>query len=124
MKTKKPLPQVLFGKELPWSEYLKAERGRFELPLPLRADRFSKPARSAAPPPLQSRAGNVSFGGWDRQFDRCCADGRAGGEAVVVVRYCPALILSRRFVVRSAITVSLVPEASGGPFVYWDGLAD
>src|SRR4051794_32796472 len=29
-----------------------AERGRFELPLPLQADRFSKPARSAAPPPL------------------------------------------------------------------------
>ena len=25
---------------------------------------------------------------------------------------------------RSAITVSLVPEASGGPFVYWNGLAD
>ena len=25
---------------------------------------------------------------------------------------------------RSAITVSLVPEAKGGPFVFWDGLAD
>ena len=29
------------------------ERGRFELPLPLRADRFSKPAHSTALPPLQ-----------------------------------------------------------------------
>jgi sugar phosphate isomerase/epimerase len=26
--------------------------------------------------------------------------------------------------IRSAITVSLVPEARGGPFVYWDGLED
>jgi sugar phosphate isomerase/epimerase len=26
--------------------------------------------------------------------------------------------------IRSAITISLVPEAGGGPFVYWDGLAD
>ena len=25
---------------------------------------------------------------------------------------------------KSAITISLVPEAKGGPFVYWDGLAD
>lgn len=25
---------------------------------------------------------------------------------------------------KSAITVSLVPQAKGGPFVYWDGLAD
>ena len=25
---------------------------------------------------------------------------------------------------RSAITISLVPEAKGGPFVFWDGLAD
>jgi sugar phosphate isomerase/epimerase len=25
---------------------------------------------------------------------------------------------------KSALTVSLVPEAAGGPFVYWDGLAD
>lgn len=25
---------------------------------------------------------------------------------------------------RSAVTVSLVPEARGGPFVFWDGLAD
>ncbi|MCE9610010.1 MAG: sugar phosphate isomerase/epimerase [Chthoniobacter sp.] len=25
---------------------------------------------------------------------------------------------------RSAITVSLVPQAAGGPFVFWDGLAD
>ena len=30
-----------------------AERGRFELPRPFRADRFSKPAHSAALPPLQ-----------------------------------------------------------------------
>ena len=30
-----------------------AERGRFELPLPLRADRFSKPAHSTTLPPLQ-----------------------------------------------------------------------
>jgi len=29
------------------------ERGRFELPLPLRADRFSKPAHSTALPPLR-----------------------------------------------------------------------
>src|SRR3954471_15794909 len=28
------------------------ERGRFELPLPLRADRFSKPAHSTTLPPL------------------------------------------------------------------------
>jgi hypothetical protein len=33
----------------------------FELPLPLRADRFSKPARSAAPPPLRER-GSISWG--------------------------------------------------------------
>ena len=26
--------------------------------------------------------------------------------------------------IRSAVTVSLVPEAKGGPFVFWDGLAD
>ena len=26
--------------------------------------------------------------------------------------------------IKSAITVSLVPEAKGGPFVFWDGLAD
>lgn len=26
--------------------------------------------------------------------------------------------------IRSAITVSLVPQARGGPFVFWDGLAD
>jgi sugar phosphate isomerase/epimerase len=26
--------------------------------------------------------------------------------------------------IRSAITISLVPEARGGPFVYWDGLED
>jgi hypothetical protein len=25
---------------------------------------------------------------------------------------------------RSAITVSLVPQAKGGPFVFWNGLAD
>lgn len=25
---------------------------------------------------------------------------------------------------RSAVTISLVPEAKGGPFVFWDGLAD
>ena len=31
----------------------KAERGRFELPLPFRADRFSKPAHSTTLPPLQ-----------------------------------------------------------------------
>src|SRR5277367_1491233 len=29
------------------------ERGRFELPLPLRADRFSKPAHSTTLPPLR-----------------------------------------------------------------------
>ncbi len=27
-------------------------------------------------------------------------------------------------VMRSAITISLVPQAKGGPFVFWDGLAD
>jgi hypothetical protein len=32
----------------------KTERGRFELPLPLRADRFSKPAHSTTLPPLQN----------------------------------------------------------------------
>ena len=26
--------------------------------------------------------------------------------------------------IKSAITVSLVPEAKGGPFVFWDGLED
>src|SRR3954452_8820701 len=37
------------------------ERGRFELPLPLRADRFSKPAHSTTLPPLLFRrtAGNI-----------------------------------------------------------------
>lgn len=25
---------------------------------------------------------------------------------------------------KSAITISLVPQARGGPFVYWNGLAD
>ncbi len=33
------------------------ERGRFELPLPLRADRFSKPAHSTTLPPLPVEAG-------------------------------------------------------------------
>lgn len=32
--------------------------------------------------------------------------------------------MSPQFTLRSAITVSLVPEAKGGPFVYWAGLAD
>ena len=26
--------------------------------------------------------------------------------------------------IRTAVTVSLVPEAQGGPFVFWDGLED
>src|SRR5688572_12234427 len=34
------------------------ERGRFELPLPLRADRFSKPAHSTALPPLRVSGGS------------------------------------------------------------------
>ena len=34
-----------------------AERGRFELPLPLRADRFSKPAHSTTLPPLRVVSG-------------------------------------------------------------------
>lgn len=34
-----------------------AERGRFELPLPLRADRFSKPAHSTTLPPLRGGRG-------------------------------------------------------------------
>ncbi len=25
--------------------------------------------------------------------------------------------------IRSAVTISLVPEARGGPFVFWEGLA-
>ena len=33
----------------------RTERGRFELPLPLRADRFSKPAHSTTLPPLQNQ---------------------------------------------------------------------
>ncbi len=40
------------------------ERGRFELPLPLQADRFSKPAHSAALPPLQAERGTLSDGGF------------------------------------------------------------
>ena len=39
-----------------------AERGRFELPLPLRADRFSKPAHSTTLPPLQVATTNLSAG--------------------------------------------------------------
>ena len=26
--------------------------------------------------------------------------------------------------VKSSVTVSLVPEAKGGPFIFWDGLED
>ena len=26
--------------------------------------------------------------------------------------------------IRSAVTISLVPEARGGPFIYWDDLAE
>jgi hypothetical protein len=40
-----------------WVGFL-TERGRFELPLPLRADRFSKPAHSTTLPPLRG-AGEV-----------------------------------------------------------------
>src|SRR5690242_18650821 len=29
---------------------------------------------------------------------------------------------SRRSMIRSSVTVSLVPEARGGPFVFWDDL--
>jgi sugar phosphate isomerase/epimerase len=36
----------------------------------------------------------------------------------------PAAIAVDIAMMRSAITVSLVPEARGGPFVYWDDLAD
>src|SRR6185312_10442424 len=36
---------------------ISTERGRFELPLPLRADRFSKPAHSTTLPPLRAVAG-------------------------------------------------------------------
>src|SRR5205807_4953289 len=38
----------------------RTERGRFELPLPLRADRFSKPAHSTTLPPLRANAVSVS----------------------------------------------------------------
>ena len=37
---------------------LETERGRFELPLPLRADRFSKPAHSTTLPPLRVEGQN------------------------------------------------------------------
>ena len=39
------------------------ERGRFELPLPLRADRFSKPAHSTTLPPLQMSRRAYRIGG-------------------------------------------------------------
>ena len=40
------------------------ERGRFELPLPLRADRFSKPAHSTTLPPLRDSFGTIADA-WD-----------------------------------------------------------
>ena len=40
----------------------KAERGRFELPRPLRADRFSKPAHSTTLPPLRVEWRSISGG--------------------------------------------------------------
>ncbi|MDB5304124.1 MAG: hypothetical protein JWM97_1673 [Phycisphaerales bacterium] len=39
-----------------------AERGRFELPLPFRADRFSKPAHSTTLPPLRVEDGRYCKG--------------------------------------------------------------
>src|SRR3954451_19218479 len=45
-----------------------AERGRFELPLPFRADRFSKPAHSTTLPPLRGRCRRLVDGG--RLFKR------------------------------------------------------
>src|SRR6187402_763721 len=63
----------------------KAERGRFELPLPLRADRFSKPAHSTTLPPLRKRTLEVIASGGDGSIKQavpinvlkwmgCCAD--------------------------------------------------
>jgi hypothetical protein len=63
----------------------KTERGRFELPLPLRADRFSKPAHSAALPPLQGRVmvspPCVRVKGRRRRYrTRWSGDSRRGGD--------------------------------------------
>src|SRR5437588_12891759 len=38
----------------------KTERGRFELPRPLRADRFSKPAHSTTLPPLRRSSETIA----------------------------------------------------------------
>ncbi len=36
----------------------------------------------------------------------------------------PARLASRAQMIRSAVTISLVPEMRGGPFVFWDDLAE
>jgi site-specific recombinase XerD len=47
------------------------ERGRFELPLPFRADRFSKPAHSTTLPPLQGSRTVFDGNGKFQHFSRC-----------------------------------------------------
>ena len=59
---------------------LKAERGRFELPLPLRADRFSKPAHSTTLPPLRRRP---KYSGDEMDGQNRAAAGRACGNETI-----------------------------------------
>ena len=58
IKTKEP--QVLVTPTVLKADAFLTERGGFEPPLPLRADRFSKPARSTTPPPLLVGTSTVS----------------------------------------------------------------
>ena len=55
------LPQELNDKAFAAGGGNQAERGRFELPLPFQADRFSKPAHSTTLPPLREWVGIVSL---------------------------------------------------------------
>src|SRR5215217_3077931 len=56
MRSRKGLTHLLMHQALANLSANGTERGRFELPLPLRADRFSKPAHSTTLPPLRVQA--------------------------------------------------------------------
>ena len=53
VQVREPVSKVLLATAVMAEGQKETERGRFELPLPFRADRFSKPAHSTTLPPLQ-----------------------------------------------------------------------
>src|SRR3954462_9580714 len=70
------------------------ERGRFELPLPFRADRFSKPAHSTTLPPLRVGRERVSAG--RKQVKRRMKGGDRGARASEMIGVVTAGRGSRR----------------------------